>query len=81
MEKLFLNYKLSLLAKEKGFNELCLAYWELNQHSNPKEGVSWEKLSMWANYSILEEFEDYRLILTDNEWSYKTMIKAPLCKN
>ncbi len=78
MKHLFISYELALIAKQKGFNEPCIGYWESNQHPNPKEGVSWEKLSMWGNYFVLEEFEDCRLILTDNEWYYKSMIKAPL---
>ncbi len=34
MEELFISYELALIAKNKGFNEKCFAFWSGNPHNN-----------------------------------------------
>ncbi len=46
MKNLFVPYNLALLAKEKGFNEPCLGYYDVkNQKIYPSEGM----ISNWFN--------------------------------
>ena len=74
MKHLFLPYNLALLAKEKGFDEECLARWE-------NFSDSWNNYSMWGGISEIEkEEENFKLLLTENllENYYKNVIKAPL---
>ena len=73
MKHLFVPYELALLAKENGFDEDCLAYWELFDNS-------WNGYGAWGGITVLYEEDDLRLILTVNELKsyYRNLIKAPL---
>lgn len=54
MKHLFTPYPLAILAKEKGFDEPCLAYWEVHKHDQCI--VYWKK--PWDDKRITNSFLD-----------------------
>jgi len=54
MKHLFIPYELALIAKEKGFNEPCIAFINLSMYNLPSQ-----KDRIIIEYSVLGNFEYY----------------------
>jgi len=56
VEKLFLPYNLCILAQKKGFDEICMAYWEHNKF--PSKKIDTKKLIIhYSNFPLIKEEE------------------------